>query len=165
MLRKLFFLLGIFLLMPMCQSEAGLLEEAMIAEKSGNNTQALYSYDLAIKNNPKSRIAHKRKGLLLVRNPQSWGIGIWHLEKALELDTLDQELRKELFYLYLATENYESVENFLFYWKTTNQEEIWQDLEALFFCETKTYKLKSYQKTVDESPFIPEFWKKRCESR
>jgi tetratricopeptide (TPR) repeat protein len=166
MLRKLFFFFGILFLMPInCQSESSLLEEAMQAENAGNYTKAMFSYDLALKSNFKNRTAHKRKGLLLIRNPESWGVGIWHLEKALELDSLDQELRKELFYLYLATENFDSAENFLFYWKTTNQDDIYKDMEALLLCETKSNRLKTAHKTVDESPIIPEFWKKRCESR
>lgn len=163
MLQKLFFFLLIsnFLTIA-CNPDKSNLEIAMENEREGHITQAMHRYDLAIRENPKNKIALKRLGLILISNPESMGVGIHYLERALKMDIQDEELRKALFFSYLTTEHYEPLERILLYWKSTGQEKIHQDMEAVYNCEIKSSRLKNDAKIVSESPVISDFWKKRC---
>jgi hypothetical protein len=166
MLRNLFFLLLFSGLLPTaCKPSITESQEAFLEEGKGNTTQALYGYDVALRKNPKDSFAHKRKGILLSNHIESWGVAIWHLEKALEIAPNDEEVRKELFFLYLATENWLDSEKMVHYWKLSNQGDSYLGLEALYNCETRINRLKPYSDIVNNSDIIPDFWKKRCSDR
>lgn len=163
-----FFYFPIFWIMSIhlfnCETEVGHLEAALEKERKQNFTQAMHRYDLALKENPKNRTALKRLGILLSRNPESWGVAISHLEKALTLDPLDEEIRRHLFFMGVAINNKNIVNQHLIYWKTTNQLKIHEDMEAIYKCEIidNNYYKKKYRQAVETSPIIPDFWKKRC---
>ncbi|WCL48367.1 hypothetical protein [Leptospira sp. GIMC2001] len=160
-----FFLLIIVLLPSACNPAKGLAERAFDDEKNGNIQQALYGYELALKEKPDYFLAHKRMGIILSRIPESWGVAIWHLEKALSLQPKDEEIRVELFYLFLSTDRQDEINKILTFWNTNGQEETSKEFESLFFCETKNFKLKQYSEIVNASSKIREFWKARCNER
>lgn len=166
MLRNLIILLLFSGLLPTaCKPSITESQEAYLEEGKGNTTQALYGYDVALRKNPKNSFAHKRKGILLSNHIESWGVAIWHLEQALSITPNDSEVRVELFFLYLATENWLDAEKMINYWKLGNQGDSYPGLEALYNCETRPYRLKPYSEIVNKSDLIPEFWKQRCKDK
>ncbi len=165
-LHILFFFKGVFILLPIqCNDIQKNLELAYQDEVNGNTIRALYRYEVILKDDPQNATAHKKIGFILSQNPESRGVAIYHLETSLQIDPTDEDTRKELFLLYLASEHYEEARRLLAYWKIRENLEIYNDLESLLSCELGIGKANLLRKTVDESRILPEIWKKKCETK
>lgn len=162
-----FFLYLIFLFIPItCSDIKKDLEQALQDESLGNTTRALLKYEIILKNYPNDPTANKRMGWILSRHPVSMGSGIYHLEKALELNPEDEEVRLELFFLYLTTENFTLANKILEYYQFRNQESLYKELENLYLCEKESIKNSNTTlKILEQSVHIPNFWKSRCKDK
>lgn len=165
LLRIIFFLMILGFLPSACGGGGTLTQEGIEEEQAGNTTQALYRYDLAIRENPKDYLAHARKGLLLSQDVHSWGVAISHLERALEGRPQDEEIRIQLFLLYLGLEYTAEAEAILMSWKTEENSTYFRDFEALYHCDRKPSRLKPYADVVLNSELVPEIWKNRCHEK
>jgi tetratricopeptide (TPR) repeat protein len=164
MLWRSFFLLSLFAFLPInCNAEKSLFDKGWEAEKEGRLSEAIYYYELSLNENSEYLDSHRRIGSLLSKNPESWGVAIWHLEKALSKNPKDNEVRLELSFLYLANEKWTDFEKQLSFWNTHGEREFFTGLTALYNCNTKSGKLQSFAEVVTASDFIPEFWKARCQ--
>jgi|JI10StandDraft_1071094.scaffolds.fasta_scaffold1020268_1 tetratricopeptide (TPR) repeat protein len=166
MLRLQIFILCLIILLPIsCNQEKQLVKEGLEDEKNGLYAQAIYRYELALQENPDYFEANKRIGILLGKNPESWGVAIWHLEKALRLQPKDSQVRIELALLYLSNEKWMDFEKLISYWNLNGDDSTYQAMVSLFQCETKTQKLLPYYEAIQDKVFIPEFWKSRCKAK
>ncbi len=107
---------SLFLFLPLllnCTDEKILAEKASEKEKSGKKTEALYDYSLVLKKNPNSPVANKRTGFLLAESPLSFGVAIFHLEKAKKYLPEDREVNLKLFDLYLIVDELKRAEEIL----------------------------------------------------
>lgn len=161
-----FFLLSLFVFVPIaCNAERSLYNKGLEEEQQGRFSEAIYYYELSLKENSEFIDSHRRIGSLLAKHPESWGVAIWHLEKALAQSPKDKKLRLELSLLYLANEKWMDFEKQLSFWNTNGEKDFFLGLSALYNCETKTTKLQSFSDTVQSMEFIPEFWKSRCQNK
>ncbi|TGK05542.1 tetratricopeptide repeat protein [Leptospira langatensis] len=84
-----------------CDSSGELASRAREKESQGNTAEALYYYDLALRENSENFTANKNLGILLAESGQAPGSAALYLEKALKKDPKNPEILLYLLEIYL----------------------------------------------------------------
>ncbi len=84
-----------------CDSSGELATKAREKESQGNTAEALYYYDLALRENPENFSANKNLGILLAESGQASGSAAMYLEKARKKDPKNPDILLYLLEIYL----------------------------------------------------------------
>ncbi len=127
-----------------CTDEKILIDKALEKEKSGKKTEALYDYSVILRKNPSSPMANKRSGFLLAGSQSSFGVAIFHLEKAKNFLREDKELQVKLLDLYLIVDELKSAEEMLEELRDGSDRETLEFMENLISCHKGNLKSKDF---------------------
>ncbi|PJZ66410.1 hypothetical protein CH371_09095 [Leptospira wolffii] len=89
------------LLAATCDSSGELASKAREKESQGNIAEALYFYDLALRENPENFAANKNLGILLAESGQAPGSAAMYLEKARKKEPKNPDILLYLLEIYL----------------------------------------------------------------
>ncbi|PJZ50094.1 tetratricopeptide repeat protein [Leptospira saintgironsiae] len=96
-----------------CDSSGELASRAREKEAQGNTAEALYYYDLALRENPENFTANKNLGILLAESGEAPGSAALYLEKARSKDPKNPEILLYLLEIYLLAGSRDETETVL----------------------------------------------------